>query len=665
MNWTVDANRKRLDMCYSGPILRTVMRLEDSLRTQAASRFLIADQLVLDCADRRVWMASIKLDLGSKALSLLEELMQHPQMLVTKDRLFDVGWPDQAVSDAVLTTAIRELRRALADSARSPEWIETHHGKGYRFLKRVEARAVHPGRGAERKEHASGNPKFTVRPWVAIAGLLTALLAVLVYFQFQPGATRKEQLSSVVNVSGVAVLPFTVDGGEDWIGSAMSSRLTSVLGNAPGLFVADNQLVAAMAESDDPWQVARSDRIGVIVVGVVRVAADQIDVDVTIRNREGEDLWARRISDNQEQIIGLTERVAIETARALKIAADPQQTAEMARLGTKSIPAFEHYSRANYTLNSVDAFKKPELIDDALDHLRQAIAIDPTFAKAAATLSWFEFPDPYDGDAASAEGKALALGDIASSYAVDEIDRELSEASLAMRQLRLVEARQKLQGLYKRTRATSAETNHSILLQLSYIAAATRDRNLAEQAWRELTDYNLARGRIQFLSPTFIAHSKPLLLRYVDNLAQQEETAIGVFNAHTALLLAGERDMAREVMKNGQEVVMGPLKTIMEIGQACGEGETRKARELAGQALGPNPKPSLLNWKIAQIAGLSNRLSTLRPPARDDASQRALLEMMGEPGFDPSPYPLIVSALGDAGVRPTPVARSAYFCPKG
>ena len=57
------------------------------------------------------WLDSRPLEIGPKVLALSEELMRNPQMLVTKDRLFDVACPNQAVSDAVLTTAIRAIRR--------------------------------------------------------------------------------------------------------------------------------------------------------------------------------------------------------------------------------------------------------------------------------------------------------------------------------------------------------------------------------------------------------------------------------------------------------------------------------------------------------------------------------------------------------------------------
>src|SRR4029077_8362675 len=41
------------------------------------------------------------------------------------------------VSDDALNSCIKELRRALADDARRPRYIETRHRRGYRFAARV------------------------------------------------------------------------------------------------------------------------------------------------------------------------------------------------------------------------------------------------------------------------------------------------------------------------------------------------------------------------------------------------------------------------------------------------------------------------------------------------------------------------------------------------
>jgi predicted ATPase/DNA-binding winged helix-turn-helix (wHTH) protein len=70
----------------------------------------------------------------AKSLSVLCVLAQRPGQVVTKDELFRMVWPDTAVTDAALTSCIKELRHALRDDARRPRYIETLHRRGYRFI---------------------------------------------------------------------------------------------------------------------------------------------------------------------------------------------------------------------------------------------------------------------------------------------------------------------------------------------------------------------------------------------------------------------------------------------------------------------------------------------------------------------------------------------------
>jgi DNA-binding winged helix-turn-helix (wHTH) protein/predicted ATPase len=69
-----------------------------------------------------------------KSLDVLRLLAGRAGQIVTKEDLFGSVWADTAVSDAALTSCIRELRRALGDDAREPRYIETLHRKGFRFL---------------------------------------------------------------------------------------------------------------------------------------------------------------------------------------------------------------------------------------------------------------------------------------------------------------------------------------------------------------------------------------------------------------------------------------------------------------------------------------------------------------------------------------------------
>src|SRR5262245_31078205 len=106
------------------------------------TRYFVFKSFCLDVLYERVWECEKSVRLGHKALAVLECLVSQPGQLVTKDDLLAAAWPDTAVSEAVLTTAMREIRRALKDQARVPRFIETVHGRGYRFIAPVAETSV-------------------------------------------------------------------------------------------------------------------------------------------------------------------------------------------------------------------------------------------------------------------------------------------------------------------------------------------------------------------------------------------------------------------------------------------------------------------------------------------------------------------------------------------
>src|SRR6266446_3465422 len=100
---------------------------------------------LLDLHDERLWQENEVIRLGSKAFAVLRCLVTQAGQLVRKEALLDTVWPEIEVSEAVLTVAIRELRGALGDPARRPQFIETVHGRGYRFIAPVmEDSTSHP-----------------------------------------------------------------------------------------------------------------------------------------------------------------------------------------------------------------------------------------------------------------------------------------------------------------------------------------------------------------------------------------------------------------------------------------------------------------------------------------------------------------------------------------
>ncbi|NOT54696.1 MAG: transcriptional regulator, partial [Deltaproteobacteria bacterium] len=88
----------------------------------------------LDVEDACLWREDHTIPLTPKAFAVLRHLVARPNRLVSKEELLTAVWPDAVVGEAVLKTAIRELRKALADNPKTPQFIETAHRRGYRFI---------------------------------------------------------------------------------------------------------------------------------------------------------------------------------------------------------------------------------------------------------------------------------------------------------------------------------------------------------------------------------------------------------------------------------------------------------------------------------------------------------------------------------------------------
>ena len=92
------------------------------------------EEVRLDFAAECIWRGASRFTLKAKAFAVLRYLAEHPGRVVPKDELLQAVWPGIVVSEWVLTTCVREIRRALHDDAKAPRFIETAHRRGYRFI---------------------------------------------------------------------------------------------------------------------------------------------------------------------------------------------------------------------------------------------------------------------------------------------------------------------------------------------------------------------------------------------------------------------------------------------------------------------------------------------------------------------------------------------------
>jgi predicted ATPase/class 3 adenylate cyclase len=88
----------------------------------------------LDLDHACLWRGDERVGLRPKTFDLLVYLVEHAGDLVTKEELLTALWPEMVVADSALTVCVSELRKALGETARAPEYIATVHRRGYRFI---------------------------------------------------------------------------------------------------------------------------------------------------------------------------------------------------------------------------------------------------------------------------------------------------------------------------------------------------------------------------------------------------------------------------------------------------------------------------------------------------------------------------------------------------
>jgi DNA-binding winged helix-turn-helix (wHTH) protein len=146
---------------------------------------LCFDRFEVDEAEARLACAGEAVAIAPKPFAVLCALTRTPQMLVSKNVLLDAVWGHRFVSESVLKSAISDVRSALHDDPRQPRYIETVHGRGYRFVAAGVSAAAQPALAeaidAVGAPGQSAQAALTLlcRTDAALAGLIRAVAATL------------------------------------------------------------------------------------------------------------------------------------------------------------------------------------------------------------------------------------------------------------------------------------------------------------------------------------------------------------------------------------------------------------------------------------------------------------------------------------------------------
>ncbi len=195
----------------------------------------------LELGNERLWQGPEEVILRPKSFAVLQYLVAQPGRLVTREEVLQAVWPGIAVSDAVLTVCIGEIRQALRDSHQAPQFIETVHRRGYRFLGTITATPAPGGApGLERSSETSPSRRMTPSPFP-----LSPQPSMLSTTSVVRREAQVSQLESWLHQARSGLRQVVFVAGEAGIGKTtlVDAFLTQVM-SEPSLWVARGQCIA-------------------------------------------------------------------------------------------------------------------------------------------------------------------------------------------------------------------------------------------------------------------------------------------------------------------------------------------------------------------------------------------------------------------------------------
>jgi len=286
------------------------------------------------------------LHLGSRALDVLVALVESAGDTIHKDKLIARVWPDTFVDEGNLRFQVATLRKALGDGRGGNRFIANIPGRGYTFVAPVTRGHAHADNALADGAALHDKPSLAVLP-------------------FQ-------------NMTGDAEQEYFVDG--------MVEEITTAIARLPWLFViARNSAFTYKGKPVGVKQVAQELGVRYLLEGSVRKAGNRVRITgQLIDTTTGAHIWADRFDGTLDDIFDLQDQMASNVAGAIEPKLRQSEIERANRKPTANLTAYDLYLRAlAQSYRHTD-----EGVAEAVVLARRALAIDPSYAPAAAMVGW-------------------------------------------------------------------------------------------------------------------------------------------------------------------------------------------------------------------------------------------------------------------------------------
>jgi TolB-like protein/cytochrome c-type biogenesis protein CcmH/NrfG len=330
-------------------------------------------EFVLDVSKRELSNGAGAVTLAPKAFGLLVALARRADRLVTKDELLTLVWPDASVEEGIIAVHISALRKALGDTHRSPKFIQTVAGTGYRFVARIE-------RPAEAQPVPAPKPPVRFR---SIAVLPFANLSGDPQNGYFSDGLTEEIIGALAQVTGLRVI----------------SRMTAFAFRGPGL---------------DLRRIGADLGVETILEGSVRTSGSRIRVAVQLVDPvTGLHLWSQRYDRELSDVFAVQDDIAGSIAATLELALTEGQAVRPAP--KPPLAAYEAYLKALHYRRVYNG----EAMDRSRDWFQKAIELAPEYVPAHVGLGVCYLTMATDGGRSPHEMVPLARAAAQRALALD------------------------------------------------------------------------------------------------------------------------------------------------------------------------------------------------------------------------------------------------------
>ena len=322
-------------------------------KDDTATGWIVFDQIEIDLAGHRLFVAGLDMPLEPKAFAVLALLARNPGNAFTRDQILDAVWGHRHVTPGVLNRVMTLLRQALGESAEHAQYLHTLHGVGYRFdaktllLESRRATGVAPGNSDTARSEFEGSPAtpaapatnaaaggdatpttttlasahvMTPRPPRSRLRVLLAALGICVLAATGYLLTRHAPEVVAVPAPTLVVLPLHPVGSapeESALADGLSEELITRLARIDGLrLISRTSAALAQTEKLDLNQLGARLHVSHALEGSLRQSGQQLRIDLRlVEIPGGRTLWA------QDYDRGLVDVFAIQSEIAKSVAA--------------------------------------------------------------------------------------------------------------------------------------------------------------------------------------------------------------------------------------------------------------------------------------------------------------------------------------------------------